>query len=240
MDVECHYWHEDAWVKRDQGLKRSKVTDAVRKEVVSIEEKWDEGMIYDETTRVNIKRNLDEFTRILDRVNADFEESLGFYGGGDEGGDIKSLANIIDDEGLEFCKCILTHSWATGKSANPLSSGGTEIEMSLRTTSGNKHGSSGESDLELTSKYAKPDDVKLTIAKDPPPEEGDSDDSFDDNDDGDDKKLPSVPPADQLKPSWTEHIEPATNYWTNEEVILPPPAPPPPPPPRVPEPWTAV
>ena len=88
--------------------------------------------------------------------------------------------------------------------------------------SGNKNSSPGESDLKLTSKNAKPDDVKLTIAKDPPLEEGDSDDSFndDDDDDDDDKKLPSVPPADQLKPSWTEHIDPATNYpyWTNDET----------------------
>ena len=61
---------------------------------------------------------------------------------------------------------------------------------------GNKHGSSGKSS-KLTSKDAKPGDVKLIIAKDLPPEEGDSDDNLDDDDD--DKKPPSAPPADQLK-----------------------------------------
>mmetsp|Transcript_9765 Transcript_9765/g.19464 ORF Transcript_9765/g.19464 Transcript_9765/m.19464 type:complete len:121 (-) Transcript_9765:21-383(-) len=75
-------------------------------------------------------------------------------------------------------------------------------------TSGNKHDISGESDLKLASKDTTPDDVKLTIVKDPPPS----------NDD--DEKLPSVPPADQVKPGWTEHIDPATNYpyWTNDET----------------------
>ena len=53
-------------------------------------------------------------------------------------------------------------------------------------TSGNKRGSSGEGAPKLASKDAKPDDVKLTTAKDPPPS-------------NDDEKPPSAPPADQLK-----------------------------------------
>ena len=76
-------------------------------------------------------------------------------------------------------------------------------------TSGNKRGSSGEGAPKLASKDAKPDDVKLTTAKDPPP-----------SNDDDDEKLPSVPPSVQVKPGWTEHIDPATNapYWTNDET----------------------
>ena len=111
---------------------RSQVADAVRKEIMSIEETW-KGKEADETTRRYIKRKLDEFAGILDRVNADFKEN----GGGGEGGDIKSLANIIDDEGLDFCKGILAHSWSTEKNANPLSVDRVEIEMSQRRTSGN-------------------------------------------------------------------------------------------------------
>ena len=109
---------------------RSQVADAVRKEIMSIEETW-KGKEADETTRRYIKRKLDEFAGILDRVNADFKEN----GGGGEGGDIKSLANIIDDEGLEFCKGVLTQSGTKGKSANPLSPGGVQIEMTEKRAS---------------------------------------------------------------------------------------------------------
>ena len=44
------------------------------------------------------------------------------------GQDIKNLANIIDDEGLDFCKGVLTESWTKWRSANPLSLGAIEIE----------------------------------------------------------------------------------------------------------------
>ena len=66
----------------------------------------------------------------------------------------------------------------------------------------------------------KPDeDVKLDIAKDlpslPPPTPSD-----DDDDDG--AKPPAYPPpsSDQLKPGWTEHVDPSTNYpyWANDET----------------------
>ena len=85
------------------------------------------------------------------------------------------------------------------------------------------------------------EDVNLDIAKDlpmsPPPTPSDNDDDDDakppalpsvlsapsDDDEDDDAKppaLPSVPPTDQLKVGWTEHIDSATNYpyWTNEET----------------------
>ena len=68
---------------------------------------------------------------------------------------------------------------------------------------------------------AKPDeDVKLDVAKDlptsPPPAPSDDDD----DDDAKPPALPSAPPVDQLKPGWTEHIDPASNspYWSNDET----------------------
>jgi len=78
-------------------------------------------------------------------------------------------------------------------------------------TSGSKRGSSGSGAPKLASKDAKPDDVKLTTAKDPPPSN---------DDDDDDEKLPSVPPSDEVKPGWTEHVDPTHNapYWTNDET----------------------
>ena len=101
-------------------------------------------------------------------------------------------------------------------------------------------GSSGKDTLKLASKDANPDEVKLKTANDPPPS------NDDDDDDDDDEKLPSVPPTDQIKVGWTEHIDPATNYpyWTNDETgestWHKPPSPPPPPPPRASKPWKAV
>eukprot|EP00518_Triparma_eleuthera_P000640 CAMPEP_0182458770 /NCGR_PEP_ID=MMETSP1319-20130603/4036_1 /TAXON_ID=172717 /ORGANISM="Bolidomonas pacifica, Strain RCC208" /LENGTH=137 /DNA_ID=CAMNT_0024657517 /DNA_START=118 /DNA_END=531 /DNA_ORIENTATION=- len=67
----------------------------------------------------------------------------------------------------------------------------------------------GESAPKLASKDAKRDDVKLATAKDPPP-----------SNDDDNEKPPSAPPADQLKPGWTEHNDPAANapYWTNDKT----------------------
>ena len=52
-------------------------------------------------------------------------------------------------------------------------------------------GSSGKGAPKLASKEAKPDDVKLTITKDPPPPN---------DDDDNEEEPPSTPPADQLKP----------------------------------------
>ena len=90
----------------------------------------------------------------------------------------------------------------------------------------------------------KPDeDVKLDVAKDlpasPPPAPSDDDDDDDDYDDDDGAKPPAYPPpapsddddgakppaypppsSDQLKPGWTEHVDPSTNYpyWANDET----------------------
>jgi hypothetical protein len=95
----------------------------VRKEALKVEEKW-KGKEADEKASRYTTRLLEEFSGILDRVNADYEDN------GDAGGqDSKSLANIINDEGLVFCKGVLTKSGTKGRSANPLSLGAIEIEM---------------------------------------------------------------------------------------------------------------
>ena len=65
----------------------------------------------------------------------------------------------------------------------------TDIELSPLPP--DKRGSPGEGGKETTSIDTKPDDVRLTTAKDPPPPN--------DDDDDDDEKPPSAPPADQLK-----------------------------------------
>jgi len=72
----------------------------------------------------------------------------------------------------------------------------------------------------------KPDeDVKLDVAKDlpsSPPPAPSYDDDDDDYGDDDGSKPPAYPPpsSDQLKPGWTEHIDPSTNnpYWANDET----------------------
>ena len=101
----------------------SQVLSAMRKEDLKVEEKW-KGKEAHETASRYINRSLEEFSGILDRVNADYEEN-GCWGGQD----IKSLATIIDDEGLDLCRGVLTESGTKGRSANPLSLGAIEIEM---------------------------------------------------------------------------------------------------------------
>ena len=99
---------------------------------------------------------------------------------------------------------------ASAKSASVGSSSRDNEELSpdTFTQSVGNRSKGGGSAPKLASKDAKPDDVKLTTAKDPPPS----------NDE--DENPPSAPPADQLKVSWTEHIDPATNapYYTNDDT----------------------
>ena len=97
-------------------------------DIKEAEEEWDHVMVELHRTPT------DKRPRVASEMNMPYMRSQVANFEENGGGDIKSLA-IIDDENLEFCKGVRTQSGTKEKSANPLSPGVVQVEMSKKRAS---------------------------------------------------------------------------------------------------------